>query len=507
MQRSTKRRVVMRSAVVVVGSARRTTMKMDEARGGIKVFNGKESHKNDSNADRGERGYRRLRRNQSDSVTPCTPSKENALIERSAVKIRKASSDLSNSPTISTKQEQVLLLGDGNKCDGGEGKVEEEVEIEREEGDKSFVDKKMDQPEEKPMSVREQEEEEEDEEDEVNYENQDIPVPSQDAEKDQLPVSVSSMNVVESKQNPVTEHKAMNPDPAVLPHPEAAEEIFGSNSAKNNRMQSIANLVMWRDVSKSAFVFGSGTFFLVSSSYTNDINFSLISASSYVGLFYLGFAFLCKSILRRGETTECDERDERYMVGEEEAIWLLKLLLPYVNELLLKLRSLFSGDPATTLKLAVLLFVMARCGSSITIWSLAKLMFFGVFTIPKICSSYSIQLAKFGKFWLERLGDGWESCTHKKAVATAIFALVWNISSTVARIWAFFMVVVAVKLYQQCAAEHRWCGQEEEGQEDAVAGQSQGLGSHQHRGRNQVKREEKGVKVGDPRGGVGKRSK
>lgn len=69
------------------------------------------------------------------------------------------------------------------------------------------------------------------------------------------------------------------------------------------------------------------------------------------------------------------------------------------------------------------------------------------------------------------------------------------------------MVVVAVKLYQQCAAEHRWCGQEEEGQEDSVAGQSQGLGSHQHRGRNQVKREEKGVKVGDPRGGVGKRSK
>lgn len=50
---------------------------------------------------------------------------------------------------------------------------------------------------------------------------------------------------------------------------------------------------------------------------------------------------------------ECDERDERYMVGEEEAIWLLKLLLPYVNELLLKLRSLFSGDPATTLKVRI----------------------------------------------------------------------------------------------------------------------------------------------------------
>lgn len=49
----------------------------------------------------------------------------------------------------------------------------------------------------------------------------------------------------------------------------------------------------------------------------------------------------------RGESVEYDES---YMVGEEEAIWLLRLLLPYINELLLKIRALFSGDPATTMK-------------------------------------------------------------------------------------------------------------------------------------------------------------
>lgn len=42
--------------------------------------------------------------------------------------------------------------------------------------------------------------------------------------------------------------------------------------------------------------------------------------------------------------------DSNYVLGEEEAIWLLRLVLPYVNELLLKLRALFSGDPATTMK-------------------------------------------------------------------------------------------------------------------------------------------------------------
>lgn len=47
---------------------------------------------------------------------------------------------------------------------------------------------------------------------------------------------------------------------------------------------------------------------------------------------------------------EYDETDDKYMVEEEDAIWVLKMLLPYVNELLVKLRRLFSGDPATTLK-------------------------------------------------------------------------------------------------------------------------------------------------------------
>lgn len=41
-----------------------------------------------------------------------------------------------------------------------------------------------------------------------------------------------------------------------------------------------------------------------------------------------------------------------------------------------------------------------------------------------------------GTFWIQRFRDAWESCAHKKAVAFAIFTLVWNLSSIVARIWA-----------------------------------------------------------------------
>ncbi|KAG6482480.1 hypothetical protein ZIOFF_059111 [Zingiber officinale] len=204
---------------------------------------------------------------------------------------------------------------------------------------------------------------------------------------------------------------------------------------KNNHNSCPVDLLMWRDVPKTALVFGLGTFILVSSSYARDLNFSLISATSYLGLIFLALIFFCKSILRRGEL-EYDERDERYMVGEEDAIWILRLLLPYLNEM------------------AVLLFAMAKCGSSITIWTMSKLTF-------EICFTFVLFTVLRGKFWVARFRDGWESCTHKKAVTAAVFTLIWNISSTATRIWAVFMLVVALKLYQQRLSED-WGNQEGE---------------------------------------------
>ncbi|KAK2646751.1 hypothetical protein Ddye_021946 [Dipteronia dyeriana] len=228
--------------------------------------------------------------------------------------------------------------------------------------------------------------------------------------------------------------------------PEDHYQSFPETHNNNNKLQNLVDLVMWRDVSKSAFAFGIGTFVIVSSSYTQELSFSFVSVISYLGLVYLAAIFLYRAIICRGVV---DIDDKRYVVGEEEAVWLLKMVLPYLNEFLLKLKALFSGDPATTMKLAVSLFVLARSGSSITIWKMTKLGFFGVFIIPKVCSSYSIQLTAYGKFWIRRFRDAWDSCSHKKAMAVAIFTLVWNLSSMVARIWAAFMLFVALRYYQQ----------------------------------------------------------
>ncbi|KAJ6759174.1 RETICULON-LIKE PROTEIN B21 [Salix koriyanagi] len=255
---------------------------------------------------------------------------------------------------------------------------------------------------------------------------------------------------------------------------------------RHSKLQNLVDLVMWRDISRSTLAFGMGTFIIISSSYSKDLNVSFISVMSYLGLVYLATIFLYRSLIRRGVIGIDDDDDGSYVLGEGEAIWLLRLVLPYLNECLLKIRALFSGDPATTMKMAVLLFVFARCGSSITVWKMAKLGFFGVFTVPKVCSSYSPQLTAYGKFWIRRFRDAWESCSHKKAVALGIFTLVWNLSSMVARIWAVFMMFVAVRYYQQTMERDDWVVEEEEEEEvdteadgtwhEDIGGQRQGSG-------------------------------
>lgn len=276
------------------------------------------------------------------------------------------------------------------------------------------------------------------------------------------------------KQSPVMKRAAVYSNvPKYTSYAASNDQYHHSFPETHSRLQSLVDLIMWKDVSRSVFIFGIGTFVILSSSYMKDLNISFISVISYMGLVYLATIFLFRSIICRGAY---EIENANSVVGEEEAIWVLKLVLPYLNEFLLKFKALFSGDPATTIKLAVLLFVLARCGSSITIWTMSKVVFFGVFTVPKVCSLYSTQITIYAKFWIRRFRDAWDSCTHKKAVTVAIFLLVWNLSSVGARIWAAFILVVAFRYYQQNLVTEEWveddiAAEEEEAAEETWRGQ------------------------------------
>ncbi|KAI8004568.1 Reticulon-like protein B21 [Camellia lanceoleosa] len=152
---------------------------------------------------------------------------------------------------------------------------------------------------------------------------------------------------------------------------------FQRISQTHNKLPSLVDLVMWRDVSKSAFVFGIGTFIIIASSYTKDINISFITVVSYLGLVYLAANFLFKSIICRG-VIGGDDTNQDYVVGEEEAVWLVKMILPYLNEFLLKFRALCCGDPATTMKSTELKTLFDDFYSFITMVSYLGLVYLAV---------------------------------------------------------------------------------------------------------------------------------
>ncbi|KAK8509304.1 hypothetical protein V6N11_007706 [Hibiscus sabdariffa] len=111
--------------------------------------------------------------------------------------------------------------------------------------------------------------------------------------------------------------------PYFFPFPASDDYHYQSLPQTQNKLQSLVDLVMWRDVSKSALIFGIGTFITISSSYTQDLNISFITVISYVGLVYLAAIFLYRSIISRG-IVDIDE--SRCAVGEEEAIIPLSLI-------------------------------------------------------------------------------------------------------------------------------------------------------------------------------------
>lgn len=54
--------------------------------------------------------------------------------------------------------------------------------------------------------------------------------------------------------------------------------------------------------------------------------------------------------VRRGMVEEEEERHKEGGVREEDVKRMLRLIMPYLNESLLQLKTFFSGDPSTTLK-------------------------------------------------------------------------------------------------------------------------------------------------------------
>ncbi|ONK66371.1 uncharacterized protein A4U43_C06F7070 [Asparagus officinalis] len=218
--------------------------------------------------------------------------------------------------------------------------------------------------------------------------------------------------------------------------------LVASKIEEDNAWEKIMELLMWKNVAKSTLWFGSGSIFFLSSCFSKDSNFSIISAASHVGLLSLGVAFLKDSLL---QWQQQKPRVGKLQFSEEDFLCAARVILPTTNAVLAKCQRIFSGEPSMTLKVAPIFLFTAKYGHLITPWRLLATAFFLSFTLPKLYSSYSEKIGQPVEEVKSYVKGAWESCPRKKLVATCTAMILWNLSSFKMRIFAGFMSLVMLR--------------------------------------------------------------
>ncbi|KAI3975574.1 hypothetical protein MKX01_002406 [Papaver californicum] len=464
MMEVSKRRSNGGSRNVVAGSVWESRMKLDQVKGGIKVFNGD----NDQNSEQ-------VNNNESCKQNPSGIAREQ---RRKTWNTEPVIDPILMRKTIIRSDESFEEFLDSTYND--DGFEEKPVLITKNNNIRSDDDESIGVILEKtPISTRKSRlHSHKIGADEING----------DGDKDQLLVVKEEIKVSNKKkitsQIPKTSipftSTAHKRETTVLNHltltklsPVKVQKKLQGLADTQNKYQRIVDIVMWRDIKISSSVFGIGNLILLSPIVTKDINFSFISAISYMGLICIAAIFLYKAILNR-EPINLDDSNIIHSVGEEEAVCLVKVVLPWINKFILEFRHLLSGDPATTMKFAVSLFILARLGSFITVWRVIVLGFLGVFSLPKFYSTYSRQLIEEGILWLSQCSNVWNSYTCRKVIAVVVLTLVWISSSTVARVWEVFMLIISVRYYQETLIQATESGSERDTLEgDCMPNESQ----------------------------------
>nr|XP_009405079.1 PREDICTED: reticulon-like protein B17 [Musa acuminata subsp. malaccensis] len=229
-----------------------------------------------------------------------------------------------------------------------------------------------------------------------------------------------------------------------------------SSNDRRASLEQIIDLIMWKNVAKSTLLFGFGSTFFLSSCFSRESNFSIISAMSHMGLLVLGTAFVKNTVTRR------KQHNSRWklQLTEDDILHAARIVLPVVNEALTNIQDVFSGDASITLKVAPILLFGANYGHLITLWRLLVTGFFVSFTVPKLYLSYSQQIHRTAENAMHWVQESWISCRFKRLVAASAATIFWNVFSLRTRIFTAFIFLVML-----CYRHERRVGEDKSGKE------------------------------------------
>ncbi|WVZ76405.1 hypothetical protein U9M48_024382 [Paspalum notatum var. saurae] len=193
------------------------------------------------------------------------------------------------------------------------------------------------------------------------------------------------------------------------------ETDFVEQSGWEGLRERIVELVMWRNVAKSALC--------------------PISALCHLGVMILGLAFFKDSVPRR-------TRGRNFQLTEEHVLCASRVVLPIANSMVSTAQVIFSGEPSMTLKVLPVLLFGAKYGSLVTVWRLVATGFFTSFTVPKLYSCYSIQIHNRVEILTDWALEAWKSCPRKKLAAAMAVTMCWNMFSVKTRIMAAIHIML-----------------------------------------------------------------
>ncbi|KAK8938764.1 Reticulon-like protein B17 [Platanthera zijinensis] len=255
------------------------------------------------------------------------------------------------------------------------------------------------------------------------------------------------------KRKPGRPRPARKEKPSLIPllpssSPLTKPEIIVADgkSSLDGISEAISDLLMWKNMAKSTLWFGVGSSLILSSIFSGEFGFSIVSAVSHLAIMILFLAFFHDSFTHRNQKTK---RREGIKLTEEEVFRVARVILPIVNAALAKGQEIFSGEPLMTLKVSPVLLFMAMFGHLITLWRLAAIGFFLSFTVPKLYSCYYQQIEQIVEDSRNYVLESWKLCSRKKLVATVAAALLWNMSGVKMRACAVFISAVIVRCHRQ----------------------------------------------------------
>ncbi|KAG6505023.1 hypothetical protein ZIOFF_037371 [Zingiber officinale] len=167
---------------------------------------------------------------------------------------------------------------------------------------------------------------------------------------------------------------------------------------------------------KSSLWFGLGTLFFLSSCFSKDFSFSMISAMSHLGLAILGLAFFKDSIPQRQQLNV----RSKVQITDEDILRAAQVILPLANVAFAKIQEIFCGDPLRTLQVAPVLLSGAMYGHLITLRRLIATCFFVSFTLPKFYSCYSHQIHNKDRASMERQQGQGAKPAKRKPIFTKV---------------------------------------------------------------------------------------